>query len=324
MIRSTARPLALLASLALAVPAALLSTSPATATSDPTGDPTVERTSDRAADTVAPITLWAPHAVTATAYRKRTWTDLGLRLIAQGAPFELWSHRPSYDEAIRTAWHSADGDVPLPAGSMSTFSGLDGFLTISITPQAGGEPMHLVRKACLNGWSERVRPDAPARSGYPAGCWYNPFSLGSVQGIQDGWATPILSQGRPFRLAPGAYTVTARIASRYAAVFGLSAADATRTVQLTVTAEDVGGEGTSSPRAASVARPAAHRPTGPQDRAPEAGPQPDLRSLPAWGIGLSTNTNHLRFSATVWNAGDSPLVVGRVTPHGEGENGGNH
>ncbi|MDI6909730.1 lysyl oxidase family protein [Nocardioides sp.] len=323
MIRSTSRALALLASLALAVPAALLSTSPATATSDPTGDPTgdptVERTSDRAADTVAPITLWAPHAVTATAYRKRTWTDLGLRLIAQGAPFELWSHRPSYDEAIRTAWHTADGDVPLPAGSMSTFSGLDGFLTISITPQAGGEPMHLVRKACLNGWSERVRPDAPARSGYPAGCWYNPFSLGSVQGIQDGWATPILSQGRPFRLAPGTYTVTARIASSYAAVFGLSAADATRTVQLTVTAEDVGGEGTSSPRAASVARPAAHRPTGPQGRAPEAGPQPDLRSLPAWGIGLSKNTNHLRFSATVWNAGDSPLVVDGFRRDGEDE-----
>ena len=36
---------------------------------------------------------------------------------------------------------------------------------------------------------------------------------------------------------------------------------------------------------------------------------PDLRSLPAWGINIAENGNFLRFSATVWNAGNSPLVV---------------
>ena len=36
---------------------------------------------------------------------------------------------------------------------------------------------------------------------------------------------------------------------------------------------------------------------------------PNLRSLPAWGIDVAENGNYLRFSATVWNAGDSPLVV---------------
>ncbi len=313
LIRSTSRAVVLLAALALAAPAAaLLPTATATATPDaaPPG---------RAAETAAPVTLWAPQAVTASAYKKRTWTDLGLRLIAQGAPFEIWSHRPSYDEPIQSVWHTADGDLPLPAGSMSSFSGLDGFLTIDITPAQGGEPLHLVRKACLNGWSERVHPDAPARSGYPAGCWYNPFSLGSVQGIQDGWATPILSQGRPFRLTPGEYTVTARIAAKYATAFGLGDADATRTVQLTVTAENLHGEGKPGPATRPGARPAAHRPSGPQGRAPEAGPQPDLRSLPAWGIALSKNTNYLRFSATVWNAGDSPLVVDGFRRDGEDE-----
>ena len=36
---------------------------------------------------------------------------------------------------------------------------------------------------------------------------------------------------------------------------------------------------------------------------------PDLRSLPAWGMTLNNNGTALRFAATVWNGGTSPLVV---------------
>ena len=269
-----------------------------------------------AADAAAPITLWAPSHVTAFAYRKRTWTDLGLRLVANGAPFELWSDRPSYDDQIETVWRTADGDVPLPAGSMTDFSGLDRFLSITVDPVARGEQtLTLTRKGCLNGYSERVHPDAPARSPYPVGCWYNPYSLGSVQGIQAGWATPVLSQSRPLRIGPGEYTVTATIAPEYAAVFGLTPDQATRTLDLTVT-DERGGE--SGP-VGRVAAPAAHRPTGPAGRADAAGPEPDLRSLPAWGISLNKKGTYLRFSATVWNAGDSPLVVDGFRREGEDE-----
>ncbi|MEV6637575.1 lysyl oxidase family protein [Actinoplanes sp. NPDC051470] len=44
---------------------------------------------------------------------------------------------------------------------------------------------------------------------------------------------------------------------------------------------------------------------------PKAGPKPDLRSLPAWGIDLSNEDGktYVNFGATVWNAGSSPLVV---------------
>ncbi len=38
------------------------------------------------------------------------------------------------------------------------------------------------------------------------------------------------------------------------------------------------------------------------------GPRADLRSLPAWGIEMDRG-RYLHFSATVWNAGPSPLVV---------------
>jgi len=273
-----------------------------------------------AAEPDAPaFSLWAPRQVTAYAYRNRTWTDLGLRVIAEGAPFELWSSRASYDDPIETVWRSPDGDVPLPAGSMSTFSGLTRFLKITIDPsRQGEEDVTLIRKGCLNGYSERVRPDAPARSPYPVGCWYNPYSLGSVQGIQTGWATPVLTQNHPLRIGPGRYTVTVSIRRAYAEAFGLTAEQATRTTRLTVVTE---GDGVAEPGVAGrhPVRPAPHRPTGTPGRADADGPEPDLRSLPAWGISLSPNGRYLRFSATVWNAGDSPLVVDGFRREGEDE-----
>jgi hypothetical protein len=127
-----------------------------------------------------------------------------------------------------------------------------------------------------------------------------------VQGIQTGWATPVLTQMRPLRIGPGEYTVTATIKQKYAAAFGIPADAATRRLDLTVTREGDVAEGRAASRPAT---PAAHRPTGPAGRADAAGPQPDLRSLPAWGISLNKKGTYLRFSATVWNAGDSPLVV---------------
>jgi hypothetical protein len=308
MSRSVTRALGLVTALALAVPVAASIPASAQETGAPGSDPTARAT--------AAASLWAPARITAYSYRHRTWTDLGLRIIAEGAPLEIWSHRPSYDEGISSVLRSATGDVALPAGSMTDFSGLDRFVTLTIDPKKAGPTLTLKKKACLNGYAERVRPDAPATSTYPVGCWYNPFSLGSVQGVQAGWASPILSQERPLRIDPGTYTVTATVNPRYATIFGLTRAEATRTIQLTVTDEGSGGEGRSKP--SPTARPAAHRPTGPQGRA-EGGPVPDLRSLPAWGINVAENGNYLRFSATVWNAGKSPLVVDGFRRDGEDE-----
>src|SRR5690606_33920921 len=139
-------------------------------------------------------------------YRNRTWTDLGLRVIAQGAPFELWSNRSSYSERIRTVWRSPQGDVELPTGSMTDFSGLRDFLRLTIKP-THGKALVTHQKVCFNGWSERVRPNAEASSPYPSGCWSNPFSLGSVQGVQTGWATTLLGADKPLRIGEGRYPV---------------------------------------------------------------------------------------------------------------------
>ena len=309
MSRSVLRALGLVTTLALAVPA--VASIPASA-HEPGGSAPAP-----AARAEAPISLWAPAKATAYSYRNKAWTDLGLRIIAETGPFEIRAHRPSYDEGIDAIWTSAGEDVALPDESMTDFSGLAKFVTLTIDPKKKGEATQtMTRKACLNGYSERVKPAAPATSPYPVGCWYNPFSLGSVQGIQQGWASPILAQERPLKIKPGKYTVTATITPTYAAAFGLAPGEATRTIDLTVTDQDETGPVDRASHSTSP-RPAAHRPTGPQGRVD--GPVPDLRSLPAWGINMAENGNFLRFSATVWNAGNSPLVVDGFRVDGEDE-----
>ncbi|HEU4812293.1 MAG TPA: lysyl oxidase family protein [Nocardioides sp.] len=270
-----------------------------------------------AAVSASPLTLWSPDRIVTYAYGGRVWTDLGLRVIAQSQPFEIWSTRTSYADPVRAVWRSPSGDVALPGWATRDFSGLRAFIKLSLTRMDSGQVTLLSRKACFSGWAERVRPDAPPRSPYPRnGCWSNPYSLGSVQGVEAGWAAPVLSQERPMRLRPGRYRVTAAIAPAYAQALGISAADATRSLVLVVKRQQVVfPEPAPSP---GIARPAAQEPSGTGSRrAPVSGPVPDLRSLPAWGIKMAGNGNYLQFSATVWNAGDSPLVVDGFRREGE-------
>lgn len=271
------------------------------------------------AATSAPVLLWAPPKQTAYSYNGRVYVDLGLKLVAQDEPFELWSTRTSYAEGIRTVWRSAGGDVALPAGSMTDFNGLNNFVSLSFKKK-GSKAVTMTKDACLAGTAERVRPDAAATSDYPRSCYYNPYSLGSVQGIQSGWAASLSTFERPLRLERGRYDVTARITPRYAIALGLSAAESTRTMRLVVKREPTQDEpvGRAAAPTDPAPRPAAAPPTGPA-AAPPAGPVPDLRSLPAWGIRMAPNGNYLQFSATVWNAGNSPLVVDGFRAEGEDE-----
>ena len=272
------------------------------------------------ADGDPPVSLWAPKRFETVAYRGRVWTDLGLRLLAHGDTFELSSTRSAYDEQIRTVWHAPGGDVALPAGSMTSMGTLRQFLRLSITPVKGGPTVTMVRPVCFAGYAERVVPEAAATSPYPTWCSYNPYSIGALQGIQAGWAMPLMGNSRkPLRVDPGRYRVTARLGPRYAAAFGLSEAQATRTLTLVVKDEGAvyGPEGRTTPLS-RVAKPAAHRPTGPVARDSIA-ERPDLRAVPAWSIRVADNGNFLQFSATVWNGGSGPLVVDGFRKEGEDE-----
>lgn len=293
---------------ALATTAGMVAATSASATEGRSSAGRGTQATAAAAAPVSPLRLRAPRR--AVLYRYDGWLDgsLGLRLQAQGAPFELWSNRPSYDVPIRTEWRSATGPVVLPEGQMPDFSGLPSFLRLIVRDSDGRVVRQRRLGVCLNAWeTQRVEPAAPARSPYPFDCPWNPYTLGSVQGIQEGWASSLFPWGLPFALRNGRYTVTARITAEYARMFGIATADSERVFRLRIV-EGEQFQGRREPRGRPAPRPAASEPT--QDQAGAVvGPVPDLRSLPAFGIGLSPNGRFLRFAATTWNAGTSPLVV---------------
>jgi hypothetical protein len=266
------------------------------------------------------LSLRVPSRAVAYTYgSRRTQVPLAVGLRTGADPFELWATRPSYDEGIRVVWKSPEGDVELPGGSMKDFTGLHRFLKLSVTNVGTGEVSTRWRSICLNSYeTQRARPDAPATSPYPSDCPFNSYTLGSVQGIERGWTTNLLGWQNPLRLSRGKYDVRIEMAPKFVAALGLDPADLKGTTRVIVKkARSRKVEGRPMP---AVPRPHSKPPTGPTTSDADAleGPVPNLKSLPAWGIGIS-NGDNLTFAATVWNAGDSPLVVDGFRVEGEDE-----
>ncbi|HVX44402.1 MAG TPA: lysyl oxidase family protein [Mycobacteriales bacterium] len=242
----------------------------------------------------------------------RVRLDLGAYLIAGDQPFEVQIKRKSYADPITAVQLDPGGSKhPLKGAVLTDFSGFRRFFYIRVTNSAGQQVVGRYQKFCPNGESSRTRPDAPGTSPYPEGCGGNPFTVGDTWGIQAGWGAPVNSwDTSSVKLAPGHYTATIGVAAAYRDMLGLPRE--VQQVKLTVRS---GGEfaARSAHSAGRAPTPAAAAPTGP-DSVP-AGPRPDLRPAPAWGIQTTSGSspragrNYLAFSATVWNAGPSPLVV---------------
>jgi hypothetical protein len=262
-----------------------------------------------AAPTTSSLVLITPRATSMYVFHGHAYGDLAVQLENVGPAFELWSHRSGYIAPIRTSWHHGGTTTVLPRGTMKNFRGLTKFFDVTIQNAAGKILVRRMTTACLDGeGGVRVVPSGAAHSPYPMGCPDNPFTLGSVQGIAQGWATtvPLLGYG-PLKLTRGTYTMHVSIAQKFRDMFGIKDTDAEGTVTVHVR---------KNPRVYPVGK--AHGPTSSRVRhrtgsplatAPTGGPEPDLAALPAWGIDISKGGNYLQFSATVWNAGTSPLVV---------------
>ncbi|KAA1418447.1 hypothetical protein F0U44_07985 [Nocardioides humilatus] len=275
-----------------------------------------------AADPVNPtVELQAPAAVTAFTYgRGNIYSDLGIRLEVSGAPLEIWEQRAADYKSAPTAVAKLPlGDVDLP--DQTTIGKLDSFVRIKLVDRNDPDAQPVVKKrgTCIGETSERAHPDADINNPYPRTCYYNPYSLGGVQGIPDGWAASIFGYDVPFHVAPGEYDLTVSVTKAYADALGMSEDDRTTTTVLTVVEEGGciidkqtarGCRTHADPRL----KPNRHEPdpAGGIDSLadlPEGTPVPDLRSLPAFGIQLNRKGTQLQFSANVWNGGNSPLVV---------------
>jgi Lysyl oxidase len=265
--------------------------------------------------------------------------DLGAHIVAGKTPFEMRVTRKSYGVPIVATQVIRQGRTTrtrnLPAGLVKDFRGLPKFLHVTLTDATGKKVVERDQSFCPNGETSRSRPGAPDRNPYPQGCPMNPFTVGSVWGIQAGWAVNTYGMGTSVDIPDGKYTAKISVNERYRDFFGLPASVSTVQVTVRTRTDDGGGPGRPVPgarahahgahsakpdpkSAARTLRANAARPTG-VARVPNV-PKPDLRALPAWGIEIAggdqeepgqgkDKREYLAFSANVWNAGPATLVV---------------
>ncbi len=188
------------------------------------------------------------------------YLQLGTYLSVDNAPLEFQAKRKSYNDPIVVRQILRDGKKTktktktLPAGLVNDFSGLSGFLEISIKNGAGEEVLKHEGTFCPNNASGRIRPDAPATSHYPQSCSTNPWTLGSVWGVEKGWAsnTSQFDYEEGVDLPAGEYTAQVGVAKKYRDLFGMP--DDRPTIKVTVrqrTEEGGGAEGLSAAKSSA-------------------------------------------------------------------------
>ena len=248
--------------------------------------------------------------------------DLGLYIASPEGDFELRSARPDYDTPFSlTQWVDGVEDRTLdPALAPPESGGLADFLHIQITSDRTGDVVtEIDTPFCPAGYvRQRVNDSGPINSRYPfTGCSGMPFTLGSVWGIDEGWATtPFEPYEYRLDLKQGHYTAEVTVNDPYAALFGFPPDADSATVMFKideVDCYDYYGYGCGRDRRrAESATPSA---PVPDDTTPDPATLPDLISLPAWEINLQTRgkgqsrREYLSFGANVWDAGSAPLAV---------------
>lgn len=236
--------------------------------------------------------------------------DVGAFLSSTGADFRLDVTRASYTSPIEIHEVTGGSRRLLPAWVDNGWSGLTKFMHYTVRTAAGTlVTIHGV-SLCPNDWNrQRVDGTGPLIPKYPPFCANNPFTLGSVWGIDRGWAIGLGSSAPLLRLAPGAYDITVWIDPAYTRLFGIPASAASVTVRANV----IDLSGALKPHVARHHGVAARGTpaTAPLDLNPAPDTMPDLIPLPSWGIDISRQNrrDYLDFGATVWDAGRAPMLI---------------
>jgi len=257
----------------------------------------------------------AQRNITAERFGNQVAVDPGIWVASLGAPLQLNVGRVSYKDPVTITQVISQPGLPpamrpLPASVLDGWNGLKNFVSLTVKNKAGKVVAATRLTLCPNSFDpERTSPDGPSESPYPQQCSaMDPFQIGMVWGIEQGWAVDPAQTGRTYTLALGTYRVTETITSAYARLFGIPPADATATVAMTVV------RGTACCAAGRLhQRSAALRqlPAVPAMTNPPESALPDLVPLPAWAISTThaARRDLLSFSATVWVGGNGPLDV---------------
>jgi hypothetical protein len=277
--------------------------------------PAARATAAQAAPGPAIKLIAAQHTITAPRFGNQVFVDPGIWVAALGAPLQLNVGRASYSDPVTVTQVISQPGLPpqtrpLPASVLDGWNGLKNFLSLTVKNKAGRVVAATRLTLCPDTFDpERASPDSPSTSPYPQQCGArDPFQIGTVWGIEQGWAVDAAQFGRTYRLSLGTYRVTESITAAYTRLFGIPPADATATVVMNVVK---GSACCAAGRAHQRPTSRAKLPAVPVMTNPPESSLPDLVPLPAWGIGAAhvAGRDLLDFSATVWVGGNGQLDV---------------
>jgi len=251
------------------------------------------------------------------------YIDPAVLLEAVGGEWQINAGRPDYDhpvtaeQVIRTK--SGWTYRPLPTGLVTGLHGMPKFLHVVIKDLDGHRVLSHSYAFCPSGTDMRVSPDGPMNPTYPRGCYTGPFTLGSVWGIDRGWAISAFGyQGIKLRAPNGRYHMRISIARQYADFFGVPHDQNSVSMSLQIKAGDGCGKccppfcpGGNANHAPTIVNRAGPLGTLPTQGSPDPSTLPDLVALPAWNVVVDhqDSGDFIDFSATVWDGGPAPLVV---------------
>jgi hypothetical protein len=278
--------------------------------------------------TAPSVRLYAPQAHITVEHLKGqpVYIDPGTLLEAVGGAWQIDAARPDYDHPIAAEQVIRTKSGPtyrqLPDGLVTGLHGLARFLHVVITDLDGKRVLSHAYTFCPSGTDMRVSPNGPMNPTFPRGCYTGPFTLGSVWGIDRGWAVSAFGyQGVRLKAPNGRYHMKVSIRKPYADFFGVPHDGRSVSMSLRIKAGSGGcGDICSCPpfcgpasggQAPTIVNRAGALGTLPTDVSPDPGTLPDLVALPAWSILIDHQSggDFIDFSATVWDAGPAPMVV---------------
>lgn len=244
---------------------------------------------------------------------------------AVGGTFDLRIQREddyAHPYTVEQVVHgSSNRRVPLGL-SLRGLGGFGSFFDVVMTGPGGGVVYAARQPFCPNSYeASRIDPRRTDQPTFPEFCGEQlPFTLGTVWGIDDGWAVPALLRNS-VRLAhgDGTYHLTVRIRQAYRDALGISDDDATATTTFRLRTgtpdehnqtQSAGGSATQRRRDPSAVR---------VDETPPVRALPDLRTVPAFMIETRRRGDRdlLTFGASVWVAGNSLLDIQGFRRSGE-------
>src|SRR5215210_910118 len=233
--------------------------------------------------------------------------NAGIYAAAEGGRFEIHANRADYASPIvGSQWADGARVQDLDPALLSGWDGLLSFLHVRVKNPAGNVIIDQYLDWCPVGWdNQRVDDSGPDVQRMPfGGCYVMPFALGTVMGLDQGWASPVSSRyggGEPVVITgrDGAYRVTYSFPRNVIDTFGFDPDHASAKVTVNV---ETGRHRASSERrtSASDQEPAPRVPT---DADPDPSTVPDLIPTPAWSMRVTRpreGGEFLAFASNIW------------------------